>query len=450
MSKILTLLLGIAITALSATHGASVYSEAAIVDDQNVTAATMSDSSPTLVSVYVVATGKATTMVAGSTLQFIAYGKYSDGSVVELPESETNPVVDWNTSNHGVAKISRLGHATAMDPGSIKIEATVGNIKATPWAITVTAHADSQPPSVSCSANPSIVTPGGEAVITAVGSSPQGFPLSYSYRASVGSIGGTNTTATLQTLAGMGGLVAVTCTVAQQDGGSASATTDLLVATSSPDLDGAFNWHAIHDSATPGESRGSSLYPATAPPYDDARKFYVTYSGRGGERFSISFGSSTTATHFVYDTSVYIVDTSQLENLEMDINQVMSDGRTVIFATQCAGTSRTWEYTTDVSADSAPHTKWHPSNIPCNPKEWAPNFWHHVQIASSRDISGKVTYEWVSLDGKTSNFVDASGPSAENLGWSIGDLVLNFQLDGADTSSESITAYVKNLTIYRW
>jgi hypothetical protein len=450
MRKALTLLLSIAIPALSVNHGESVYAEAAVVDDQNVAAATIPTNSPTLISVDVVAEGKVNTMVAGGTLQFIAYGTYSNGSVVELPESETNPVIDWNTSNHDVAKISRLGHATAIDPGSVEIEATVGAIKASPWAITVTPRSDSQPPSVSCSANPSIIEPEGEALITAVGSSPQGLPLTYSYKASAGSIGGTNTTTTLQTLAGTGGMVAVICTVTQQESESASATTSVLVATSSGNLDGALNWQAVHDSATPGESRGSSAYPATAPPYDDARKFYMTYSERGGERFSISFGNSTAATHFVYDTFVYIVDPSQLENIEMDINQVMSDGRTVIFATQCAGTSRTWEYTTDTTVNGKRNGHWHPSNIPCDPKEWTPNFWHHIQIASSRDVSGNVTYEWVNLDGKASAFVDASGPSALSLGWKVGDLSLNFQLDGSNTSSESITAYVDNMTIYRW
>lgn len=450
MSKVLTLLLGIGIPALSVTHGGSVYSHAATVDDQNVVAATIPANSATLVSVYVVAMGRANTMVTGGTLQFIAYGTYSNGSVIELPESETNPVIAWNTSNHGVTKISRLGHATAIDPGSVEIEATVGAIKGTPWAITVTARSGSQPPNISCSANPSIITPGGEVVITAVGSSSQGLPLTYSYSASAGSIGGTNTTTTLQTLAGMGGWVAVTCTVTQEDGRSASATTDVLVATSSGDLDGALNWQAVHDSGTPGESRGSSVYPDTAPPYDDARKFYMTYSEHGGERFSISFGSSTAATHFIYDTFVYIGDPSQLENIEMDINQVMSDGRTVIFGTQCAGTSRTWEYTTYATVDGKRNTHWNRSNIPCNPKAWTPNCWHHVQIASSRDISGAVTYEWVKLDGTAGTFVDASGPSAQNLGWDVGDLILNFQLDGSNMTSESITAYVDNMTVYRW
>lgn len=450
MSKVLALLIAIGIPALSLTYGGSVCSGATTVDEQHAVAAAIPTNSSVLLSVYVVAKGRANTMVEGSTLQFIAYGKYSDGSVAELPESETKPVISWNTSSHGVAKISRLGHATAIDPGPVEIEATVGTIRATPWPIIVTSHSDSQPPDITCSASPSIITPGGRAVVTAVGSSHEGLPLTYSYRASAGSIGGSNTTATLQTRTGMGGIVAVTCTVTQENGVSASATDDVLVATSSGVLDGALNWQAVHDLATPGESRGSSVYPTAAPPYDDARKFYMTYSNRGGERFSISFGSSTGATHFVYDTLVYITDPSELQNIEMDVNQVMSDGRTVIFAAQCAGTSRTWEYTTDTTVNGKRSGHWHPSNIPCNPQAWTPNRWHHVQIATSRDISGDVTYEWVNLDGVSSTFTGATGPSALSLGWKVGDLSLNFQLDGSNTASESIIAYVKDMTIYRW
>jgi hypothetical protein len=59
-----------------------------------------------------------------------------------------------------------------------------------------------------------------------------------------------------------------------------------------------------------------------------------------------------------------------------------------------------------------------------------------------------VTHDWVSLDGTTSNFQNAVGPSAESLGWAMGDLLLNFQLDGA--GSGSITAYIDEMTIYRW
>ena len=60
-----------------------------------------------------------------------------------------------------------------------------------------------------------------------------------------------------------------------------------------------------------------------------------------------------------------------------------------------------------------------------------------------------MTYDWVNLDGTATDFKNATGPSAENLGWEMGDLLLNFQLDGAGTSG-SITAYIDELTIHRW
>jgi hypothetical protein len=216
-------------------------------------------------------------------------------------------------------------------------------------------------------------------------------------------------------------------------------------AVASANLDGANNWAYEWDPATPGSARGSTVYPATTPSYDDAREFYMTYSARGGERWHISFAKDANATHFVYDTYVYIVDPSQIANIEMDMNQVMSDGRTVIFGTQCSSYSKTWEYTI-VSGG----THWKSSNIACNPMNWAAKTWHHIQIASHRNNNGDVTYDWVNVDETHSEFTNATGNSAEALGWAQGDLLINFQLDGSDKDSGAITAYVHKLTILRW
>ena len=57
------------------------------------------------------------------------------------------------------------------------------------------------------------------------------------------------------------------------------------------------------------------MYPATTSLYDNARKFYMTYTNRGGVRWSVSFGKSTSATHFVLDTYVYFTNPSQVQNL---------------------------------------------------------------------------------------------------------------------------------------
>lgn len=227
--------------------------------------------------------------------------------------------------------------------------------------------------------------------------------------------------------------------------GSAATSGIPASAVGTADLDGK-GWSGEKDAGTPGSGRGSTAFPATTPLYDDAREFYMTYGAHGGVRWHLSFAKDASPTHFVYDTYVYIKDPAQVGNIELDMNQVMSDGRLVIYGTQCSSYSKTWEYTV-LSGGSF---KWKSSNIACNPKNWAANTWHHVQIASHRDGSGNVTYDWVNLDGAHHVFNNAKGPDAKNLGWAKGDLLINFQLDGASSGSGSITAYIHKMTIFRW
>jgi hypothetical protein len=214
----------------------------------------------------------------------------------------------------------------------------------------------------------------------------------------------------------------------------------------SADLDTSNNWLGEHDAGTPGSSRGSTLFPATTPLYDDAREFYMTYSGRGGERWHNSFGNDASATHFVMDTYVYVTNPSQLANLELDLNQVMSDGRTVIFGTQCSTYSHSWEWT--YYGSGGPH--WHSSNISCDPRGWSANTWHHIQVGFHRDGNGYATHDWVNFDGNHSTFSGASGSAAKALGWAKGSLLMNVQLDGWNTGSGSVTAYFHKTTFYRW
>ncbi len=56
------------------------------------------------------------------------------------------------------------------------------------------------PPTVSCSADPTSVISGASSTITAVGASPQSRPLTYSYSSTSGSVSGTGATATLTTV----------------------------------------------------------------------------------------------------------------------------------------------------------------------------------------------------------------------------------------------------------
>jgi len=91
-----------------------------------------------------------------------------------------------------------------------------------------------QPPTISCSANPSSVNPGDSSTITAEGVSPQNRPLTYSYSATEGSVSGNGNTATLSTAGAAPGTVTVTCNVVDDKGQTASSTTSVTIAAPPP------------------------------------------------------------------------------------------------------------------------------------------------------------------------------------------------------------------------
>src|SRR5665213_2031234 len=85
-------------------------------------------------------------------------------------------------------------------------------------------------PTVSCTADPSIVISGNSSTITATGMSPQNRPLTYSYSSTSGSVSGTGSTATLITSGVPPGAITVTCNVVDDKGQTASGTTSVTVA----------------------------------------------------------------------------------------------------------------------------------------------------------------------------------------------------------------------------
>lgn len=215
----------------------------------------------------------------------------------------------------------------------------------------------------------------------------------------------------------------------------------------SGDLNASNNWQWKHDPGTSGSSNGTTSFPVGGVSADDAaREFYMTYTAGGGEIYHVSFAKDTSATHYVYDANVYVVNPSQLKNLEMDMNAVMANGQTVILATQCSGYSKTWEY----SLRSGTQRHWIPSNISCDPGQWTANTWHHIQIASHRDNNGNSYYDWICFDGKYSDFQNAGGTNGSNLGWAVGTLLINFQIDGPSKQNGSNTIYTDKLFVWRW
>jgi hypothetical protein len=181
----------------------------------------------------------------------------------------------------------------------------------------------------------------------------------------------------------------------------------------------------------------------------DAREFVSDYKDYGNQRFDVSFGDDTTSTNFFYDVWVYLpAPSTAIANLEMDMNQVMPNGQTVIFGFQCDGWSGTWDFTANSGTPDKPVDTWLHSRAACNPRHWSTNVWHHVQVTYSRDDVGKVTYKSVWLDGAQSS-LNVTVPSAFALGWAP-TLLTNLQMDGTTAASGVATAYLDDLTIYRW
>ena len=145
----------------------------------------------------------------------------------------------WTTDGGKISGTSSTGNidTTSAAPGSYTAKGNVSEgTKPGMMADCVAAYTIKpfEPPTVSCSANPSTIRPGDSATITAQGMSPQNRPLTYSYSASSGSISGTNSTGTLTTDGTASGTITVTCNVADDKGQSASATTSVTVSAPPP------------------------------------------------------------------------------------------------------------------------------------------------------------------------------------------------------------------------
>lgn len=207
-------------------------------------------------------------------------------------------------------------------------------------------------------------------------------------------------------------------------------------------------WRGDQDSAGTGSASGATGLVNIPTLTGTARQFQTTFSNGGSERFYISFGADLQATHFLYDGWVYIAAPSnQVANLEMDMNQVIANGQTVIFGVQCDGYSGTWDYTMNQGTPENYADVWVHSSAPCNPRSWPANAWHHVQMSYFRDDAGNVTYQSIWLDGAEQR-LNVTVPSSFALGWGS-VLLTNFQVDGVGASG-STNVYLDNFAIYRW
>ena len=104
-------------------------------------------------------------------------------------------------------------------------------------------------------------------------------------------------------------------------------------------------WCWEHDPDTPGQSVGSSWL------YGPFRRFDIVWKNFGGQRFHIYFNPAhrdAASTTFTTDTWVYFNKLANVNNIEIDLNQAISDRSTVIFGMQCNFPRGVWQYTTNL------------------------------------------------------------------------------------------------------
>jgi len=234
---------------------------------------------------------------------------------------------------------------------------------------------------------------------------------------------------------------------------TSSATTESVSipssADKSSDLEVMGGWQAHHDTGGSGSSSGYLAVVSSPSLYGNTLETVTSFSNNGDERYSLAFSDNTDAENYFYDGWVYLTSSSKdLANLEFDINQTMSDGKTVLTGVQCDGWTGNWAYTANKGSASSPKPTWvHASGTSCNPQKWSQYKWHHVQASISRDSSGYVTYHSVWLDGAETK-LNAKVYGAADLGWG-GVVNTQFQVDGYGSSGH-VTAYLDHLVISMW
>jgi hypothetical protein len=129
-------------------------------------------------------------------------------------------------------------NTSSLAPGSYTVQGSVkegkkGKEGVKPWenaAATATfAVKRFEPPTISCSANPTTIKPGETSTITCNAVSPQNLPLTYSYSASAGNITGNGPTAVYSSAGAPTGAVGITAKVSDDKGNTASADTTVSI-----------------------------------------------------------------------------------------------------------------------------------------------------------------------------------------------------------------------------
>lgn len=153
-------------------------------------------------------------------------------------KKNNNLIYSWSGEGVTGDGASATVDTSALAPGSYTVKGTVKEGKKGKEGLKPgqTAECSSgftvkefEPPTVSCSANPTTLKPGDSSTVTATAMSPQNRPLTYSYSAAAGSVEGSGASATFSSTGAPTGPVAITCKVADDKNHTATAETSVTI-----------------------------------------------------------------------------------------------------------------------------------------------------------------------------------------------------------------------------
>ncbi len=152
-------------------------------------------------------------------------GVVGNGNTATVPTSSLAPgdytvkatIVENKGPKHGLAAICDHCGGGGIGPGDVATCSANFTVRAF------------EPPTLSCSANPTTLKPGDTSTITAIGVSPQNRPLTYSYSATAGSISGSDSSAVYNSTGAPIGDVGITCSVSDDKGHTVTFPTKVTI-----------------------------------------------------------------------------------------------------------------------------------------------------------------------------------------------------------------------------
>jgi outer membrane protein OmpA-like peptidoglycan-associated protein len=154
------------------------------------------------------------------------------------PNKKTNVLYDWSGTGVTGSGASATVNTASLAPGSYTVKAAVKEGKKGKEGLKPGQSAECtasfavkeyEPPTLACAASPVTIKPGETSSVTATGLSPQNRPLTYTYSAAAGSISGSGATATFSSAGAPTGNVGIACSVADDKGHTASASTSVTI-----------------------------------------------------------------------------------------------------------------------------------------------------------------------------------------------------------------------------